>query len=420
MADHYYGHCHGKMLACDAGLSVRRPGENVGLLKYILSLTWRGVKNSAECVWKHRSNIASGTGQAAIATAKVARDLAPIVGGATVGVVKAGYRGIQDASGHLISDKALNAERHKIEQQSRRYKKLTTQLGSRTRGRDLPATAMLDSLLVGGETLASYINAGDIPNEIQRAYELTYPNVAAGRSFIDQVGSLDSEQLVGFASGLKGKLFELQYVDYLNDGHLPEGFRAALAESATQPGWDIGIYGPDGALKDAIQAKATDSVDYVRDALERYPEIDVVTTSEVHSHLLMQGFADNVIDGGVSEDALSATVDGALDGVTLDWTPSIASLAIIAFSAYSEEGLSVYQKSVKCGERSLKSYLAYLGGGALAWVTQTWWLGVLGGMGTRLILDSGRSKRARLGQLKDIAQNNEKVLARLEYALSRP
>ena len=54
-----------------------------------------------------------------------------------------------------------------------------------------------------------------------------------------------ARELVGFVSGVKGKLFELQYVDYLNDGHLPDGFRAELAGNPTNPGWDIAIIGQD-------------------------------------------------------------------------------------------------------------------------------------------------------------------------------
>ena len=158
---------------------------------------------------------------------------------------------------------------------------------------------------------------------------------------------------------------------------------------------------------------------YVADALEKNSHIDVVTTSEVHSHLVMQGFSENVIDSGVSEDALSAAVEGAMDGATvsMDWMPSAVSLALIAFSAYSQEGLTAYQRSRQFGERSTKTYLAYLAGGGLAVVTNTWWIGVLGGMGSRLLLGAGRQKRERLTQLRQLVQSNEVVLRRMERGL---
>ena len=172
-------------------------------------------------------------------------------------------------------------------------------------------------------------------------------------------------------------------------------------------------------MHDTIQAKATDSVAYVAAALEQNPQIDVVTTSEVHSHLVMQGFSENVIDSGISDDALTAAVEGGIDGSTtpMHWMPSAISLALIAFSAYNKEGLTAYQKSKQFGERSSKSYLAYLAGGTLAVATNTWWLGVLGGMGTRLILGAGRKKRERLMQLKELVHSNQGVLLRLEQQL---
>lgn len=276
--------------------------------------------------------------------------------------------------------------------------------------------ALLDSLVVGGETLSAYAFSGNASSEVQRAYELAYPDVSAVRSFSDQVRDLNAQELEGFVSGIKGKLFELQYVKYLNDEHLPEGFTATIAQSANNPGWDIAIFGADGIVKDTIQAKATESVSYVKEALERYPHIDVVTTSEVYSHLLMQGFAEDVINSGISEDGLETFVEVDIDSVTLtfDWTPSVVSLALIAFSAYNQEGLTAYQKSRNFGGRASKSYVGYLVGSSLAVATQTWWMGVLGAMGSRLVLGTGRRKRDRLSQLKLVVEQNENVLMRLE------
>ena len=144
-----------------------------------------------------------------------------------------------------------------------------------------------------------------------------------------------------------------------------------------------------------------------------------MTTSEVHSHLVMQGFADHVIDSGVSDAAITSIVESGIDGaaVSMHWTPSAVSLAVIAFSAYNQEGLSTYLKSRQFGERSLKSYLAYLAGGSLAVLTNTWWIGVVGGMGSRLLLGNGSAKRERLAQLKQLTANNEVVLQRLSRQL---
>lgn len=76
----------------------------------------------------------------------------------------------------------------------------------------------------------------------------------------DIIENYDDAELTGIVNGIKGKLFELRYVDYLNDGHIPDGYQAILAESATNPGWDIAVLGADDSVAEEIQLKATDSV----------------------------------------------------------------------------------------------------------------------------------------------------------------
>ena len=49
----------------------------------------------------------------------------------------------------------------------------------------------------------------------------------------------------------------------------------------SQPGWDIQILNADGTVDQVLQAKATESVSYVKEALEKYPDIEIVTTEEV-------------------------------------------------------------------------------------------------------------------------------------------
>lgn len=342
------------------------------------------------------------------------------IGGTVLGSAQGTGKALLNVSAHAYAnERLLRPLMERIAEQSAEYQRRVGKLHARLE--QTPSTVgrravLLDTLTVGGATLADYASgSARVPAQVEEAYRLAYPDLASNVSFADEVRSLDATQLPGLVAGVKGKLFELEYVDYLNDHHLPAGYHAELAPSATQPGWDIQVLGPDGHLKDVIQAKATDSVDYVKDALERYPHIDVVTTSEVHSQLVMQGFADHVIDGGISEAALQQMAEGAVDGATVhfDWMPSSLALALVAFSAYSEEGLSAYQKSRNFGERATRSYLAYLAGGALAVATNTWWLGVLGGMGTRFAMGSGEAKRERLAALRDVVRSNDRVLRRL-------
>ena len=106
-----------------------------------------------------------------------------------------------------------------------------------------------------------------------------------------EIGSLpdaSAAQLGGYVNALKGKYFEVLVKDRLNKGEalgelvLGPGQEAVIAESLTQPGWDLKIVNvDDGSTVELLQLKATESMSYVREALDRYPDIRVATTSEI-------------------------------------------------------------------------------------------------------------------------------------------
>jgi len=391
----------------------------MGILKNLVQIT----KNISEITYYTTKYTAQGVGLAskgACKGAKLLYDNREEIGGAISGAVKGTADVVRDASGHLLTNETFEPRRRVLEKQSQLYHQLAERYSNKVRTGLLNKKNLLDTLIVGGETVGAYLHMGEVPGQIQQAYELAYPNVAASHSYTDQIDSLDGAELVGFASGIKGKLFEIEYADYLNNGHLPEGYTAEIASSPTNPGWDIAIRGEDGDMLEAIQAKATDSANYVKEALEKNPHIDIVTTSEVHSHLVMQGLGDNVIDGGMTNAELIATIDGSMEDASsdIDFIPSAAMLALIAFSAYSDENLSSYQKYHEFGERSVKTYVAYLAGGSIAAMTGTLWLGILGGMGSRLLLDTGKDKVEELERIERLIETNKTVIARLSRQVS--
>lgn len=351
-------------------------------------------------------------------TANASHSVVGIVKGATEATADA----INGVSGLLIRKSEFENLGELLKKQSEEYKTLvrSRRLKLTHAARTGKGSLALDTVLVGGETLAAYLNSGTIADEVLNAYELAYPDEAAKMTFAEKIGDLNANQLEGFTSGVKGKLFEIQYANHLNDGNLPDGYQAELAESATNRGWDITINGPDGELADAIQLKATQSASYVKDALERYPEIDVVTTQEVYGQLVMQGLSDNVANSGISSNALDHLIDDAVAGAapTMDFVPSPISLALIAFSAYSRDDLSEFQKSREFGARVAKSYFAYLAGNTLSVLTQTWWLGLLGGMGSRVMLEKGRQRDTRLAQLENLVESNTRILTRLREPIT--
>lgn len=144
------------------------------------------------------------------------------------------------------------------------------------------------------------------PLLIKAVYD-TNPSLTETRLF-----GFDEAALQGAVNTAKGKYFEYLVVEKLNNGEqvgplvLQDGQRAVLAESMTQPGWDLQIVDSQGAVVEYLQLKATDSVGYVQDALEQYPDFQILATQEVgDSHL--------VLDSGLSDQTLREQVGGAVE-----------------------------------------------------------------------------------------------------------
>jgi hypothetical protein len=279
-----------------------------------------------------------------------------------------------------------------------------------------------DVVLVGGDLFHQSL-AQEIPSDVINAYELQYPRMAEQVSFREHFLSLDTDARKHIVGLLKGKLFEIQYVNYLNDGHLENGYTAVLAEKANQPGFDILVQGPDGHISQLIQAKATDSVEYVKKALERYPDIDVATTSEVHSELVMRGFGENVIDGGITRSSLMSDMQDGADAAEAHFSgPSVITLALLAFTSYSQEDLSNYEKTRQFGDRS-GSYAVAYGAGVLAFYGASALLGdsdaaikfvsMAASTFTRTVIGTGRRKVERRNLMRELVDNNESILNRL-------
>lgn len=156
--------------------------------------------------------------------------------------------------------------------------------------------------------LTDQIDMSQVTPQMAEAFSLAYPNVdlasLAGRS---------SAEIEGFLSAWKGKYFEVLVKDKLNAGewvgdiHLEPGQEAMLAESTTQPGWDLQIINSDGSIAQELQLKATESLSYVKEALERYPDIDVLTTDEVGDA------AENIFSSGFSNEALEETIRAPME-----------------------------------------------------------------------------------------------------------
>jgi hypothetical protein len=145
-------------------------------------------------------------------------------------------------------------------------------------------------------------------------------------------------------------------------------------------------------------------VQYVTDALYRYPNIDVTSTTEVHGQLVAMGLAQDVHNSGVSDAVLQAKVEAAAHaGSTLDagdLLPSSVGLAVIALSVFMNRDLSLRQKGTAFGSRSAKAGASSAMGKLAMAATQTWWLGLIAGVGSGWLATQGHGKREQYEALK--------------------
>ena len=272
----------------------------------------------------------------------------------------------------------------------------------------------VDALTIGGLLLSDILAGAEVPPEIEAAFTAAYPNLAAMGSFSDKAASLTDDQLPGFLSGVKGKLFEMEYVELLNSELLPAGYTAELAESVTQPGWDIAIAGPDGAVVELLQAKATDSASYVSEALVKYPEFDIVTTDEIYGQMVMSGAGEDLISSGITNAGLESQLAESVDtGLEFDFTPPLLGMAIIGFTTLAFEDGPIDHKARVMGRRCGRSYPAWMVGHAVAVFSgPLWFLSIPAGMGVRYIADAGKKRRERWADLRRRVHSYESVLSR--------
>lgn len=362
---------------------------------------------------------------------------APFIGSATGGLVT----GAVSTVSRMVDSVAVSSD--DIDSLTERFRKQSLILKGQS---DLRVAAieaaiaarrkkdLLDLLVVAGMTLGTILaHPIDIPPEVEQAFQMAYPGlVASGEGFADAVQRMNGEELMGLVNGVKGKLFEIELVDHLNNGYLPDGVQAELAESVTQPGFDVRILDEQGNVVDVLQAKATESAAYVKEALERYPDIDVMTTTEVHGQLVAMGAADQVTDSGISEAALQSKIEAAASANggggfdATDLLPTGVGLAIIALSVFTTKGASTELMGEEFGERAARAGFGTLAGKAALVASGAWWLSLAAGVGSTWLAAHGGNKRDRYEALKravagvdEAVRRNRQLLLGVRPALLR-
>jgi hypothetical protein len=180
----------------------------------------------------------------------------------------------------------------------------------------------------------------EMHDTVIEALKQQYPEAygpLADAEIIEKVGGMSPEALQGLMN-VKGKLLELQVVQKLNDGaslgsfELTPGQHAELATAANQPGYDIIITNADGSVAGELSAKCSSDVHNVLDALERYPDYQVIGSSELaaqHSSVIDSGLTDSDLAETVGESLEAAgDIGGALD-VAGDFFPGLPIMFVV-------------------------------------------------------------------------------------------
>lgn len=360
---------------------------------------------------------------------RVTQAAAPVLGGAAGGLLRGAVEMVSGSVDTLVlSERDLQAMQQRLktlgrqaQQRSALYLDSLKLAQSQRRKAEL-----LDLLVVGGLTLSAVLrDPAGVPAQLEQAFALAYPGLAATESLASAVQRMGSDELIGLAAGVKGKLFEWHLVEHLNDGQLPDGLFAELAASSTQAGWDLRILDAQGQVHQVLQAKATESVAYVQEALQRYPDIDVFSTSEVHAELLARGLAEQVHDSGIAEAMLEAKVNAALDSATGldagDLVPSAVGMAVIALSVLLDPGnTELRQQGADFGARTAQAGLSGWIGKAALTASNTWWLGLLAGVSSRWLVARGLARRERYERLHRALEQVERRRQLAAPALELP
>tara|TARA_A100001015_G_C15005452_1_gene720437 strand:- start:565 stop:1647 length:1083 start_codon:yes stop_codon:yes gene_type:complete len=307
---------------------------------------------------------------------------AAVIFGLSKGVVKYTSDSASDINALILSDKKIKKLQDKMLQQNIEYKKIILEKKSKY--------PYMDSAIIAGLTLPQMLKNG-VSEDIQLAYELSFPEKAKAISFTDAWSDFDNHnQRLGFINTVKGKLFEIKYVDHLN-ATLEPGYSAAIAKNVNQPGWDIAITGPDEKIIEQIQLKATTSVAYIKEHLKRYPDIDVVTLEDLKGQI---GLSEKVTYATASNSDLQAEIIGSTSEA-YSYLPISIVLTYVIFSSYKRDDLSNFEKNIEIGRRGTGLALS----GAI--LMSTGLFGIFGIFLKDFALNKGNKKRQYIASLRE-------------------
>ena len=274
-----------------------------------------------------------------------------------------------------------------------------------------------DACVLSGLTATQMLHKG-VPKDVQEAFEKQYSDLAAENSFIDTWSSYDDyEARLGFVNGIKGKLFEIKYVEHLNE-NLDAGYTASMSDSPVNEGWDIKITGPNNEIANLLQLKATTTASYVKDAIESYPEIDVVTLSDLQGQLSSINSIENVTISNISnEDLLSPISEATETGNQAFFFPTIPLLAVgyLIFDSYKESDISTFKQHQQFSKRASNLVIDT----SIISASATPFIGIPLVIGKAILFRGARKKREIVKYLKAQLEKNKETQKTWERRVSR-
>ena len=254
------------------------------------------------------------------------------------------------------------------------------------------------------------ISYSSITPQMEEAFNMQFPNLK-----LTDLENYDSTQMQGIVNGWKGKLFEVNLRDKLNNGENIGGIQleidqtAYLAESPTNPGFDLTIENDAGFIVEELQIKATNSVSYIKETIEKYPDYDIITTDEIANNFSPEYITNidgvDLINSGVSNEELTQTIEEVV--VTdnsiglLEFSPLLVAI-IINGRKYLIGKYSLEKAVSEFVQDSSKSAMAVAGGSLVALIGLGTGVGILAAIAIRLGIKNDNTNWENIDRYKDI------------------
>ena len=161
----------------------------------------------------------------------------------------------------------------------------------RIRGMDRDHFA-IEVSLAAEEAMEALFEARNVPddlvNYLNEAYQKSFSTYAGqGRDVHEHFNEMMEKgpsSVTGFVSNIKGKVAELQVEHILKERH--PGYDFKLAESATQPGWDLIGTSPDGPdIFVQVKAGSAEYASEAVDAIQANPNVAFAVNSEIYGRI---------------------------------------------------------------------------------------------------------------------------------------